>query len=140
MQYHRQSSAVKKLWLALNVRCPNCEQGAMFDGLFRMNPTCPVCEVRFERRDGESLGGMMFTLGLSEILSLGGYFLTQALFAPPIAAQLAFWAAFTVFFCTLFYRNGRGLWIGVVYLTGGVYKDDEQPDQKPPTDWTNFKS
>ncbi|MDX1993221.1 MAG: DUF983 domain-containing protein [bacterium] len=139
MQYRKQSSALKKLWCGVIVRCPNCERGAMFQGLFRMNATCPVCGVRFERRDGESLGGMMFTLGFAEVLSVGGFFLTEALFAPPLLVQLAVWTVFTVAFCVLFYRSGRGLWVSVVYLTGGVYRDDEAPPPKtPPTDWTKL--
>lgn len=138
MEYRKKSSPLKKILLGMSVRCPNCEQGAMFDGLFQMNPTCPVCSVRFERRDGESLGGMMFTLGFAEIITVGGYFLVDALFDPPMVTQLIFWSVFTVLFCVLFYRNGRGIWVGIVYLTGGVYKDDEAPEEEPPTDWTKL--
>lgn len=134
----RDGSAIKKLANSMLVRCPNCEQGAMFNGLFQMNPTCPVCEVRFERRDGESLGGMMFTLVFVELFSVGGFFLAEALFDPPIIAQLIFWIAFSILFCVLFYRNGRGLWVGVVYLTSGLYKDGEAPERQT-TDWTQYK-
>lgn len=138
MNYRKDSSAVKKILLGMLVRCPNCEQGKMFNGLFQINETCPVCGVRFERRDGESLGGMMFTLGFAELISIGGFFLVDALWSPPMMAQLAFWLAFTVAFCVLFYRNGRGIWVGIVYLTGGVYRDDEAPETKEPIDWTKW--
>ena len=30
------------LWTTFRLRCPNCGQGRIFTGLFRMNKTCPV--------------------------------------------------------------------------------------------------
>lgn len=36
----------------LQLRCPHCHEGAVYRAPFRMNPTCPVCGVRFEREEG----------------------------------------------------------------------------------------
>jgi uncharacterized protein (DUF983 family) len=138
MQHKKQSSPVHKLFYGMIARCPNCEQGLMFANAFRINTTCPVCSVRFERREGESIGGMIFTLGFAEILSIGGYFLFDALFDLSLATQLIIWSIFTIAFCILFYRSGRGLWVATVYLTGGVYRDDEAPPEEPKTDWAKI--
>ena len=126
MQHKKESSPIKKILLGTAVRCPNCEQGHMFDGLFKMNETCPICEVRFERAEGESIGGMMFTLGLAEVLALAGYFITHAMWGLSVTTQLIIWGLFSIVFCILFYRNGRGTWVGIVYLSGNVYKDGEK--------------
>lgn len=115
--------------LGLWLRCPNCERGTMFKDLFTLRPTCPVCAVRFERSDGESLGGMMINLGFAEVLSIGGFIVSQALFNPPILFQAIFWGVFNVAFIVLFYRHARGLWIAVSYLTGGVYTDPAPEDE-----------
>lgn len=122
-----------KLGVGLALRCPHCEQGRMFDGLFGMRRHCDVCGVRFERRDGESVGGMYLNLGLAELIAIPGYFIVNALFAPPFLPHLLFWFLFTVVFCALFYRHARGIWVAVTYLTGGVQTDADYEVSKPAT-------
>lgn len=117
------------MWTTLRLRCPNCAQGRIFTGLFSMNKTCPVCGVRFEREDGESVGGMYINLALAELITIGGFFVANALFAFPFIPHLVFWAVFNVAFVTLFYRHARSLWIGTVYVTGGVFADSETPEE-----------
>ncbi|MBZ0297994.1 MAG: DUF983 domain-containing protein [Anaerolineae bacterium] len=115
---------LEKLWLGFRLRCPNCGQGKMFSGLFRMEPTCPHCHVRYERSSGESLGGMMIGLIIVELITVGGYLLSDVLFRPPLLFQMVFWVAFNLAFCLAFYRPARGMWVSVTYLTGGVYADE----------------
>lgn len=114
---------IHKLQVGLLLHCPNCEQGRVFRGLFKMEATCSVCGVRYERQDGESIGGMIFNLGLAEILSVGGYFVSEGLFHPSLAIQLILWGTFNVLFVVLFYRHSRSLWVSLNYLAGGVYTD-----------------
>src|SRR5260221_7036099 len=114
---------LKVLMRGLFLRCPNCGKGKMFHGLFHMEETCPNCGVRYERLRGESIGGMFINLGAAEFLSVGGYFLTQALFHPQFAFQVAFWVGFNLLFVILFYRHARALWVAISYLTSGVYHD-----------------
>jgi len=111
------------LWVTFTLRCPNCEQGKIFTGLFRMNKTCPVCGVRFEREDGESVGGMYINLGLAELTTVGGFFLADALWHPPFEPHLIFWVIYNVLFIVLFYNRSRAMWVGISYLTGGVRPD-----------------
>ncbi len=113
------------LWVTFRLRCPNCERGRIFTGLFKMNKTCPYCGVRFEREDGESVGGMYINLSVAELLTVGGFFLADALFHPPFVPHLIFWIAFNVAFITLFYRHSRAMWVGVNYMTGGVHIDPD---------------
>lgn len=121
---------IHKLLVGLLLRCPSCEQGRVFRGLFKMEATCSLCGVRYERQDGESIGGMIFNLGLAEVLSVGGYFVSEALFHPSLAIQLIFWGTFNVLFVVLFYRHSRSLWVSLNYLAGGVYADREQEQRK----------
>jgi uncharacterized protein (DUF983 family) len=121
---------IRALWLGLRLRCPNCGQGKMFNNLFDMKKTCPVCHVRFERQSGESIGGMVINLALAEVISIGGFFLIDGLFHIPIATQLIFWIPFTFLFCVFFYRHARAMWVGVAFLVGGVYTDEEHEQVK----------
>ncbi|MEP7288520.1 MAG: DUF983 domain-containing protein [Chloroflexota bacterium] len=115
--------SLHKLLLGLFLRCPNCGKGHIFHGLFKMERTCPFCGVRYERRSGESVGGMYINLGAAELLSIGGFFITQALFNPPLVLQTVFWGVFNIVFVLLFYRHARSLWVAISYLTGGVQTD-----------------
>lgn len=85
---------IHKFLVGLMLRCPNCERGQMFPGrfnLFRMEKTCPNCGVRFERSDGEGIGGMFINLGLAVILAFAGFFISEAAFHPPLVTQLLVW-------------------------------------------------
>ena len=124
------SYVIRKLWVGLRLRCPNCEQGHMFHGLFAMDEKCPHCGARYERLSGESLGGMMINLCTAEVVSMGGYIISQALFAPPLAFQLTFWVAFNIIFILLFYRHARGIWVSTAFLSGSVYPDSEMRQEQ----------
>ena len=115
---------IHKLRVGVSLRCPNCEQGRMFAGLFKMHPTCLVCGVRFERSSGESLGGMMINLVIAELLTIGGFFLSYALLRPAdMTPLIVFWLAFDLLFVLAFYRPARGLWVAVTHLTSGLRVD-----------------
>ncbi len=116
-----------KLWIGMRLRCPNCERGKMFSGLFRMEPVCSHCGARYERAQGESIGGTLINLVAAEMLSMGGFIITQVLFSPPMLFQLVFWVSFNLIFIVLFYRHARSMWVSVAYLTGGVYPDNAPP-------------
>ncbi len=117
---------LRKMFVGFMLRCPNCEQGKLFSGgSFEMNQTCPNCGVRFERQSGESLGGMMINLVTAELLTIGGWILTEVLFDFPWVPVLAFWVAFNILFCIAFYRSARGIWVSISYMGGGVYADAE---------------
>lgn len=114
---------IHKLWVGLKLRCPNCEKGHTFSGLLKANTTCEVCGVRFERQDGESIGGMYINLVFAELTTIVGFFTSQALFSPPLAVQLIFWITYNVLFCVLFYRHSRSAWMAISFISGDVYKD-----------------
>ena len=117
------------LWVTFTLRCPNCERGRIFTGLFAMNEVCPYCHVRFERESGESVGGMYINLVLAELITIPGYFLSNALLpqVPPLSLA-AFWVIFNVAFITIFYRHARAMWIGTTYLTAGLHPDSEEDE------------
>ncbi|MBI1325346.1 DUF983 domain-containing protein [bacterium] len=48
------------------MRCPECRRGKVFANLFlKMNPTCPVCGLKFEREPGYFLGAMYFSYAMA---------------------------------------------------------------------------
>ncbi len=108
-----------KLWVGFKLRCPHCEKGRTFQGLFKANRTCEACGYHFEIEDGESVGGMYINLGIASMTSIGGFFLAFHAFEIPFEAHLLFWVTYTLLFVILFYRNSRSIWMAITYLAGG---------------------
>ncbi len=118
---------IRKILLGLFLRCPNCEHGHMFRGLFQIEEKCPVCGVRFERAEGESIGGTMLNLLVAEALTVSGLIITEGILHAPLAFELIFWISFNILFVVLFYRHARAVWVAVTYLAVGLYPDQDEP-------------
>ncbi|MEM6282683.1 MAG: DUF983 domain-containing protein [Chloroflexota bacterium] len=120
---------VRKLFISGTLlRCPNCEQGRMFHHLFRIDDVCEVCGVKFERLDGESIGGMAITMGIIPPISIAGFFIVDWLTDTGFVANGTFWVLFIIIGCTLIYRHSRAAWVAISWITGGVYADEAEPD------------
>jgi uncharacterized protein (DUF983 family) len=112
------------LWdTGCRLRCPVCEQGNLFSTMFKMNKTCPHCSVRFERFQGEELGGMTISIVATTTIFLVGYFLAEIYTDWSTWVHLAFWVPFAALFPIFFYRYSRALWIVFLYLSGSIYWD-----------------
>lgn len=121
---------LKTLLLGLRLRCPNCGAGKISDGLFHIHETCPVCEVRFERRDGESAGASIVTLSFLPIPAIAlAFFIMIALPETPLWVVFVIPAVMILVTSVIGYRHTRGLWIAVVYLTDGLYTDAEMAEK-----------
>ena len=113
---------VRVLVQSLLLTCPACQHGRMFRSRFRMNVRCPVCHVVFERDGGEITGGLAINVTLTMCIALVGSaaaFVTDV----PLVPLLLVLSAVTVVFPLWFYRHARGLWIGIIYLTGSMFED-----------------
>ena len=105
---------------ALRRRCPVCGQGAMFRSHFKINTTCPTCNVTFWRDPGEVLGAMYFdwAVAMAAFLSLWAAFAWLTSLSE--IAQffiLSTAAAAAVIVC---YPWSRCFWTVLVYLSGGI--------------------
>ena len=120
---------IKKLWTGFLMRCPNCEQGHIADGWTGIQKQCEVCSVRFERKDGESAGASIILVSILPILAMIIFFVIE-LTNPGTSLWIS--AGIPIGFVIIagvgFYRNVRGLWIAISYLTGGVYADEGTPE------------
>ncbi len=114
------------LWdTGCRLNCPVCEQGKLFSTMFKMNKTCPHCSVRFERFQGEELGGMTISIVVTTTIFMVGYFLAEVYTEWHTGIHLGIWVPFALLFPVLFYRYSRALWVTFLYLTGSIYWDKE---------------
>ncbi len=110
------------LFLSLRLICPACRHGRMFRSLFTMNVRCPVCGVIFERDAGEVTGGMAINAMLTSTLAVAGAVLAYVTDIP-IITLISVLGLVIIGFPLLFYRHARGLWTGILYLTGSMFED-----------------
>jgi uncharacterized protein (DUF983 family) len=51
-------------------RCPRCARGRIYERGMKMNPSCPVCELLFEREPGYFLGALYVSYFLASSILL----------------------------------------------------------------------
>jgi uncharacterized protein (DUF983 family) len=113
----------RALFDGLLLRCPRCHRGRMFSSFFTMRRTCPECGLPFERASGEITGGMGFNIVVTLFLVIVAAAVVGFSSLPLLPAFLGM-GALVVLFPILFYPSSRGLWVGLLYLTG----DNAEPD------------
>jgi uncharacterized protein (DUF983 family) len=107
------------------LRCPNCGQGKMGRGFFGIRETCDACGVRFERTVGEGTGAMILLLSVSPIVAILAFLLLYPNYREQWLALLVVILLALVVGMLWLYRPMRGLWVGIIHLTGGLKRDDE---------------
>ncbi len=102
----------------LACRCPNCGGGTLFaEGhLFRVNPSCPTCGLKFEKGEGTFLGPFALNYGVT---AFGLVIPTVVLYATGrISSVTAFWIclAASIGGPLLLYRPSWGWWLMLYYF------------------------
>jgi ABC-2 type transport system ATP-binding protein len=92
----------------------------MFDGLFRMHPTCLTCGLRFEREQGYFLGAIYINYAATVGCMLTGFFLLDYLVHLSLTYQIIVWSSFGLLFPMLFYRYSKSLWLCLDYIFNPV--------------------
>jgi uncharacterized protein (DUF983 family) len=101
----------------LRLRCPVCGVGRLFVGIWKMRESCPECGVTWAR-EALWLGSMDINLTLSLLLVLGAL-----PFLPDLGLrrELLVLGAAAVLIPAVLFRYVRGVWVSLLYLSGGVY-------------------
>ena len=71
----------------LRRRCSHCREGNIFQGLWRMNETCPECGIRFEREQGYWMVSVFLGYVLYGVVLIP---LTLALYFKQVPASISF--------------------------------------------------
>lgn len=111
------SSVRHAIGRGLRLRCPVCGIGRLFVSFWRMREACPQCGVSWSR-EAIWLGSMDINLTLSLLLILG-----SLLFLPELdlERELIVLGGAAIVLPALLFRWVRGVWVSLLYLSGGVY-------------------
>jgi ABC-2 type transport system ATP-binding protein len=102
----------------------------MFQGLFKMQPECPTCGLKFEREPGYFLGAIYINYAATVGCMLTGFFALDYFVNPSLTYQIIVWSSFGVVFPILFYRYSKSLWLCLDHLFSPV-EDDYVNLRKP---------
>lgn len=114
---------LRALWDGIRLRCPRCREGEMFRTWFETHPKCPRCRVQFQPYEGDFLGTMAVTYGLTVFLGLALFGLAFKLTDWTMYQHLIAYSTFCVVWYFAFYRQMKGLWVALLYLMTGLRKE-----------------
>lgn len=114
--------SLQALLYGLLLICPVCRRGRMSRSLFALHERCPNCGVVFERDPGEVTGGMAINMVASSVVGVAGAIYGALFSGREMVVVIAAIVVATLGFGLLFHRHARGLWVGVLYITGAIYE------------------
>jgi uncharacterized protein (DUF983 family) len=108
-------------------RCPNCGQGALFRGVFRMLPRCPVCGLSYFPEQGYYMGAMIINYGITTAAVVAIFLLSLLL--PDFTrlstnSKIALWMSFAVALSLALMRHSYSLWLALDF-----WVKPRQPDK-----------
>ena len=103
------------------LRCPCCGHGHLFKTRFRLYDSCSACGERFEREPGQWFGAVYINLGLTLVLTSGGFMVTQTFTSLSVPQQLWIWTSVAALGQLAFFRPSKGLWTSIVFHGEGLY-------------------
>ena len=118
-----------RLGTMLRERCPECGKGRIFASRWRMNPTCPVCGLVFERGPGYFTGAMYFSYAMGIPIIAAGTALVWWLTRWPLHwAVVVVWLAFLPLVPWVF-RLSR-----TIFIHFDRFFDPDDPPAIPPAE------
>jgi uncharacterized protein (DUF983 family) len=96
----------------------------MFESFFKMRAVCPVCGNVFERSSGEITGGMGISIVATLFIIIVAGVIIGVNPSIPLVPAMLIMGLVAIVFPIVFYPISRGIWAGVLYITG----DNDEPD------------
>jgi uncharacterized protein (DUF983 family) len=127
--------ALRLVWRALRLRCPNCGRGRLLKSWFGLKSRCPACQVWLEREEGYFLGAMALNLIVAEFLPFG---LAAAIVLltwpqPPWRALQVGVPLAMALFPVLLFPVSRGLWLALDWTFRPPSRESEPDHPRPGT-------
>jgi uncharacterized protein (DUF983 family) len=95
-------------------RCPNCGDGALFDGFLKVAPRCEACGFDLARADSGD-GPAVFVILIAGFIAAFGVLITEIALRPPIWVHLVVWLPIAAALCLALLRPVKGLMIAAQF-------------------------
>ena len=117
--------AAHPLLAGLKGRCPNCGEGALFDGFLSVAPSCEACGFDLAGADSGDGPAVFIILIAGFIVAFAALF-TEIAFHPPVWVHLVVWLPLTAVLCLVMLRPAKGLLLAAQFANkAGQARDDD---------------
>jgi uncharacterized protein (DUF983 family) len=101
----------------LRRRCPQCGEGGLFAGRFRLSPRCARCGLVYQREAGSMTGSMYLSAAVTELFAAGLIAIVWLATDWGPALSIGVSVPIVLLFTYSFLPISRGLWVAVEYST-----------------------
>jgi len=98
----------------LRGRCPRCGNGALFQGLLRLNPRCAGCGLDFGFADAAD-GPAVFVILIVGFVVAGAALLVEIAYSPTILVHFLLWPPLVLVLCLGMLRPLKGILVALQY-------------------------
>jgi uncharacterized protein (DUF983 family) len=91
-------------------KCPRCEKGKMFHGIFQMNHTCAYCQLKFEREEGYYTMAIVFANFLYAMI-IAPVLLVMTTLDETVWNIILVLGALSIVTVPLIFRYARTIWL-----------------------------
>jgi uncharacterized protein (DUF983 family) len=110
----RPPGATNPFLAGLAGRCPNCGDGALFDGFLKVSPRCEACGFDLGKSDSGD-GPAVFVILIAGFIAAFGVLITEIVVRPPIWVHLVVWLPIALVLCLGLLRPVKGLMIAAQF-------------------------
>jgi uncharacterized protein (DUF983 family) len=119
---------LRSFWRGMLGRCPHCGYGHIFRTFYVMAEGCAQCGRRYEGTGDQSTGAMGISLTLTLVVGFSGGILVVLYSADNLTLGMILLLLALSIFQALIYRVSRGLWIGLLCVTGAMDEDEHREE------------
>jgi uncharacterized protein (DUF983 family) len=95
-------------------RCPNCGEGALFDGFLKVTRRCEGCGLDLGAAESGD-GPAVFVIMIAGFLVAFSALITEIAVHPPVWVHLVIWLPLTVIVCLGLLRPVKGLMVAAQF-------------------------
>ena len=119
---------LRAFWRGLLGRCPHCGHGRIFRTFYSMVEGCAQCGRRYEGTGDQSTGAMGISLTLTLVFGFIGGVLVVVYLGDQLPLGMTILLVALSVFQAIMYRFSRGLWIGLLCVTGAMNEDEHRDE------------
>ncbi len=107
-------AGVNPFLTGLACRCPNCGEGALFEGFLRVSARCEACGLDLQAADSGD-GPAVFIVLIVGMIACFGALITEVAYHPPAWVHLVIWLPLTVILTAALIRPFKGVMLAMQF-------------------------
>jgi uncharacterized protein (DUF983 family) len=107
-------AGVNPVLAGLRCRCPNCGEGALFQGFLKVSPRCEACGYDLSKADSGD-GPAVFIILIVGFIACFGALIMEVALNPPVWVLLVIWLPVTAILTLALIRPFKGVMLAMQF-------------------------